>query len=478
MYGKEFFGLFMEMGTGKTKLCVDEFVSLFLKGEIDGVIITAPKSFYLNWLKEIPKHMPKDVPYRLLFWDADLPPRKRERLWGMLIPEPNKLDILLINVEAFANNRGFWFGQEFAKMHYPYFIVDESTCIKNANAERSKAVRKVAEYCNYKRILTGTPLTQGPLDLFGQFEFLKPGMLGFTSYTSFKAYHADVRVITYGTRRFEKIDGFKNVRELQDKIKPYVYRVLKADCLDLPEKIFKRIEVPWTPEQTRIYTEMKDEYMVQFSREHVVSTTSALSALTKLHQINCGHVTLNPKTPGGKGEVVRIKNNRIKIMLELVELIPGKIIIWAKFKEDIKMIIQALIEAYGDGCAVDYYGDTITSQRIKNLEAFDNDPNCRFFVSNETGSKSLTLVQAAYAIYYSYDHKLETWLQSQDRNHRIGQDKNVTYFTMVTPKSVDETILKNLFRKRDMSAEFLDWKQVIDDQEEPEKGTTSPFLDW
>lgn len=450
-----FYALFMEMGTGKSKVVIDNFCQLFLDRQIDGVIITAPKSFYLNWIEEFKSHLPTTLPTRILFWDADLTDRQRQKLWNLLIPQDNMLDILLINVEALANEKGFWFAKEFARMHHNMMIVDESTCIKNAKAERTKAAIRIGQFCDYRRVLTGTPLTQGPLDLFGQIEFLKPGYLGFKSFSTFKDYHADIRVITLGNRRFEKIERYKNVEELQNKIKSISFRVLKSECLDLPDKIFMTHKIQWTPEQKRIYTEMKEEYMVSFSRDSMVSTTSVLSAMMKLHQINCGHVT------DDSGNIVHIPNNRVKALMELVDLTPGKIIVWGKFKEDIRMITSALSKEYGEDSAVHYYGPTTVQERLLHLERFKRDPTCRFFVANETGSKSLTLVQAAYAIYYSYDHKLETWLQSQDRNHRIGQDRNVTYTTLMIPDSVDETIMKNLLRKRDISTEFLDWKDLL-----------------
>lgn len=450
------FALFMEMGTGKSKIIIDTFTQLFLNREIDGVILTAPKSFYLNWYEELQIHMHEWLPVRMAHWDADLGRGERERLFQLLKPQDNILDIVLVNIEAFATDRGYQFIELFARMHYNFMTVDESTCIKNSKAVRTKAAIKIGQLCDYRRILTGTPMTQGPLDLYGQIEFLQPGYLGFTSFSCFKDYYAETRRIELGNRSFEKIVRYKNIEELKEKIAPIIYRVLKTECLDLPEKIFITQHVEWTPEQKKRYTELKEEAITQFSQNSVVTCESILTVLMKLHQINCGHVI------DDNGTAIAIPSNRIKVLLELIECVEGKVIIWCKFKRDVLNIIAALEDTYGEGSAVHYYGDTSNAERALHKERFKRDDTCRFFVSNETGSKSLTLVQSSYAIYFSYDHKLETWLQSQDRNHRIGQEKNCTYVVMSIPKTVDVAIMKSLFAKRDIADEVLDnWRELL-----------------
>lgn len=451
------FALYMEQGTGKSKIIIDNVAWLFLQQEIDGLLITTDKSFYLNWYHdEIPTHMPEWMPYRMHYWNADMSKQDMQAMFKLLIPQDDMLDIFIINVEALATPRGLDFAMRFVKMHYTYMVVDEATCIKNHKAARTKGATKLGWYSEYRRILTGTPLTRGPLDLYSQAEFLETGLSGYKNFLSFKSHYANYRRIEFGNRSYEKIESYKNLDELKQKVASFSFRILKSECLDLPEKIFENVYIEHTPEQAAHYKGLKEEALIEFSDESLVTSTSVLTTLIKLHQINCGHVK------DDIGNTIRLPNNRIKALLDIVEIVDGKLIVWAYFKEDIRMIIEALDEAYGEGSAVHYYGDTTQTERILHLERFKRDSSCRFFVSNETGSKSLTLVQAAHAIYYSYGYKLETWLQSQDRNHRIGQDKNVTYTSIIIKKTVDEMVMKALRNKRDIATDVLDtWRSLI-----------------
>jgi SNF2 family DNA or RNA helicase len=450
------YALLMEMGTGKSKVIIDNIVHLFMSGEIDGVIISGYKGQYLNWIDEIRTHIPQDIPTRLAYWDADWNKKERAQAEQLLTPKDNLLDIFLVNIEALATERAEWFTMQFAKMHYTMAVVDESTCIKSHKAKRTKAMIRIGKMCDYRRILSGTPLTKGPLDIWGQAEFLEQGMLGFPNFTAFKAQYAVCRRVEFGNRSYEKIEGYINLDELKDKIAQFSFRILKSECLDLPEKTFLNHYVEHTPEQAAIYEQLKEEALVQFSDTSMVSSTSVLTTLMKLHQINCGHVK------DDEGRIIHIPNNRIKALLELLELIDEKVIIWAHFQEDVRMIMKALAEVYGEEAAVDYYGPTSIGMRQVHIQRFRTDPSCKFFVSNETGSKGLTLVEAPYAIYYSYSHNLETWLQSQDRNHRIGQTKNTTYTSLITRKTVDEPIIKSLKKKNDIAKLVLDdWRVML-----------------
>lgn len=458
---KPYFALFLEQGLGKTKVMIDNMVYLFLKQEIDGVFIIAPKSAYLNWLQvEIPIHMPNNIPFRIHFWDADWTDKQRREASDLLIPKDDMLDIFLMNCEALTTERAFWFAEKFCKIHFTMGICDESTWLKSAKAKRTKAVWKLRDMMDYRRILTGTPLVKNPLDIFAQAEFLEHGLLGFESFHAFKNYYSESRRITLGTRSFDKIIGFNNIDELKRKIAHWSYRKLKTECLDLPDKVFETRLLKHTEEEARIYKELKREALTVFSDDSMVTSNSVLTTLMKLHQVNCGHVT------DDFGTIVDISRSRIDALLDIVEEIDGKILIWCHFKEDVRRIVAALAKEYGDHGVVDYYGDTGTAERQINLEHFKRNKDCRFFVSNQTGSKALTLVQATYSIYYSYSHNLETWLQSQDRNHRIGTTEKITYIIMMIAKTVDETIIKSLMNKKDLADEVLDnWRLMLDPED-------------
>ena len=450
------FGLFMEQGTGKTKVVLDTAQHLFLKQEIDGLLVIAPKGGYMNWVnEEIPAHLPSWFPVRVAWWNANATQKESKKAMELMQAEHDCLDIMVMNVEGLATERAFNFAEQFIQSHYCMMVIDESTYIKSPKAQRTKASWKLGVQCDYRRILSGTPISQGPLDLFAQCEFLKKGLLGFSSYLDFKSHYAQIEVITFGNRRFEKIKKYLNQDELRDSIKKFTYRKLKTECLDLPEKLFQTHYVEHTPEQAAYYEKMRTESLIQFSDRDMVSSTSVLTTIVKLHQINCGHVKLD------EGVTIDIPNNRIPELLSILENITDKVIIWCHFRRDVELVTKALNEEYGPGTAVDYYGATDDDDRVTNLSKFRT--SARFFVSTAaTGGRALTLVEAPYAIYYSYDYNLERWLQSQDRNHRIGQTKNVTYITMVTKKTVDEKISKALREKKNLADEILDnWRLLL-----------------
>lgn len=454
---REYYGLLWEQGLGKSKAMIDNFCWLFRQQEIDGVFIVAPKGAYLSWIMdELPTHLPTWLPIRIAYWEADWTQRERQKAEELLQAKDDLLDIFVMNIEALVTDRAVLFAEQFIKAHHTFGIVDESSCIKNPKAVRTKAITRLGLWMEYRRILSGTPLTKGPLDIYAQAEFLKKGLSGFHSFHTFENYYAVTRQITSGTRSFKKILGYVNMPELQRRIATFADRKLKKECLDLPEKIFLTKYVEHTREQSKLYDQLKEEALLEFSDESMVTSTSVLTTMMKLHQINCGHVM------DDFGNIIQIPHNRIKVLMEILEDCDSKVIVWCHFKEDVRQVTAAISEEYGDMSVVHYYGDTNLDDRKIHLERFKRDPSCRFFVSNRTGSKGLTLVESNCSVYYSYSYDLETWLQSQDRNHRIGQRDDVTYTTLVTPKTIDVGISKNLHNKIDLISEVLDkWRTML-----------------
>ena len=447
----------MEMGTGKSKVAIDTMSLLFLNRQIDGVLIIAPKGGYLNWIdEEIPAHIPEHIPKRMAFWNADSTKLEQRIAYSLLGAKDDCLDIMVVNVEALNGDRAYEFTETFVRSHYTLIIVDESTCIKNHAAKRTKAVYKLGALSDYRRILTGTPITDSPLDLFGQCQFLKPGVLGHDNWVSFSNYYADIQKMTHGTRRYDKIVRYKNLPELTQRIQAFSYRKLKSECLDLPEKTFVNYYVEQTSEQKAAYKKMKEEAMIQFSNEEMVSSTSVITTMGKLHQINCGHIK------DDFGNIHDIPNNRVSELIDILSKTHDKVIIWCNFKRDVELIRNAIKKEFDEDASL-YYGETTTDDRRESLENFRRG-NSRFFVSTlATGAMSLTIVESAYTVYYSYDYNAMLWLQSQDRNHRPGQTRNVTYVVMQTPKSVDTRIIKALKEKEDLAAQVLDnWRELID----------------
>tara|TARA_R110002020_G_scaffold93135_4_gene224830 strand:- start:177 stop:1607 length:1431 start_codon:yes stop_codon:yes gene_type:complete len=448
-WNKETFAYFMEMGTGKSKVLIDNISMLYDKGKIDGVLIIAPKGVIKTWYEqEIPTHLPEHVENEAVLWQANITKKQQEKLNELFQPEPT-LHTLIMNVEALSTPKGTNFAYKYLSCHNALMAIDESTTIKNPKAKRTKNILKLAEYSKYRRILTGSPVTRNPLDLYTQCEFLSPWLLNFASYYSFRNRYAEMKTMRFGGRQVQVVAAYKNLGELSDKLKDFSYRVLKEDCLDLPEKTFMKRMISLSPDQAKIYRQMKQEALAYLNGK-ITTTATVLTQLMRLQQITCGHFTADD------GSVQRIPNNRISEMMNVLEEVEGKVVIWAHFQADIKDIIKALVDEYGPGSVVDYYGLTPQEERQDNIRKFQNNDKVRFLVGTPaTGGYGITLTAASTMIYYSNGYDLEKRLQSQDRIHRIGQHHPVTYIDIIAEDTVDNKIVKALRQKVNIASKVM-----------------------
>jgi SNF2 family DNA or RNA helicase len=449
-WDKQEYAFFMEMGTGKSKVLIDNIAVLYDKGKINGVLIIAPKGVYKNWFSsEIPIHMPSHIQYNKVLWTALASKSKEEELNSLFKSEYN-LHILIMNVEAFSTKKGLQFALKFLNSHSTLMAVDESTTIKTPSAKRTKSILALAEIAKYRRILTGSPVTKSPLDLYTQCGFLNEEILGFTSYYAFRSRYAHMVERNFGGRRVQIVKSYQRLDELSRLLEPYSYRVLKEDCLDLPDKIYIKREIELTDEQLKLYTTMKQTALASLNGK-TLTAPNVLTQLMRLHQITCGHFKSDT------GELQEIKNNRIEELMSILEETEGKAIIWANYIYDIERIVEAIKKEYGDDSVVQYYGAINTDDRQKSIEKFqDPRSTTRFFVGNpQTGGYGITLTAASTVIYYSNGYDLEKRLQSEDRAHRIGQKKSVTYIDLIAEKTVDEKIVKALRKKIDIASQVM-----------------------
>ena len=442
--------LFADMGTGKSFMLINNVAMLYDRGKINGFLIVAPKGVYRNWFDtEIPKHLPSHVVYRMALWSAS--PRKAEqKAMDELFTVTEDLKILVMNIEAFSTAKGTAYAKRFLLVHNAMMAVDESTTIKTPGSARSKNTEKVGRGARFRRILTGSPVTKSPMDLYQQCAFLSDGCLDVSSYYVFQARYAVTVERQLNTHTFKQIVGYRRLDELKEKLDRFAFRVKKEECLDLPEKLYVKREVDLTPEQQKAYNEMRTLALAQVSGG-LVSTVNALTQLMRMHQIVCGHVKLDD------GTVIDLPNKRLDELLSIVEETDGKLIIWANYRHDIEAIKLALSKEYGMNSVGMYYGDTDMDERKRVLEEFQNpDGEMRFFVGNpSTGGYGLTLTAASTMVYYSNSFDLEKRLQSEDRAHRIGQTKNVTYIDLIAVGTVDEKIVKALRAKIDIATQVL-----------------------
>jgi len=449
---RECYALFMEMGTGKSKIVVDTIALLQEVGEINTVLIVAPKGVFHNWVrKEIPTHLPDRIEHSVCAWQPNITQKYRDEFQAFI--NSDKLKIFVMNVEAFSTPKGAetaaWFAKKFGEKGM--MVVDESTAIKNRKANRTKAIVAAGKFFTYKRLLTGSPVTKLPMDLFSQCLFLGDNYLGYPNYYAFQGRYAVVQRRSMGHRSFQQIVGFQRLDELNLKLDDFSSRVLKKECLDLPEKVYIRREVELTSEQKNLYRQMSKLALAQLQDGSLVSTNNVLTQIMRLQQICCGFVRDDDE------RTRELSSNRVQELLNVCEEIDGKAIIWATYVHDIEKICEVLSKEYGPDSFGAFYGATAQDERQRIVEEFQNpDSPMRFFVGNSrTGGMGITLTEASTVIYYSNNYDLEIRVQSEDRAHRIGQKNNVTYIDLVSPRTIDEKILTALQNKQNIASTVL-----------------------
>jgi len=452
-WNKAEFGLFMEMGTGKSKVLIDNMAMLYLDGQINFALVIAPKGVYRNWVaKEIPEHMSDDIRHRVIRWVSG-PNKKQKEEMRSVQDTFDGLTIFVMNVEAYSSLKGQKAGQWMSRMlgSRGMIAIDESTTIKNHKAKRTKSLMKIAVGFKYRRLLTGSPVTKSPMDIYSQCEFLRPGLLGFESYYAFQGRYAVVQRRTMGAAAFQQIVGFRNLDELTERIDMFSFRVLKKDCLDLPDKIYTARYVGMTTQQFEMYEQIRRHAMVLLDSGEMSTAPAVITQMLRLQQIMSGHLKTDD------GDMLYFPSKRMDALEEIVNEHDGKAIIWSRFRYDIIQITEMLNKKFGEGCAASYFGDTSDDDRAAAVLNFQN-PNhpLRFFVGNPaTAGYGLTLTEANLVVYYANDFNLETRIQSEDRAHRIGQKNNVTYIDLICEGSIDERIVSALRTKIDIGAKVL-----------------------
>lgn len=462
MKGRKHYGLFMEQGTGKTWCLLADAERLYEAGEIQALLVIAPNGVHTNWIRrEIPKHL--SVSHVARAWRSGAGKRQLEHICEVFDPCKG-LRIFAINIDALITKKGFAIAEDFLTMFKTMLVVDESSRIKNPAAGRTKAAMELRRYAKYVRIATGTPVTNAPVDVFSQMEFLQSGLLGTSNYRAFFAEYAELmkpdhpmmqRMIERNARvaRAQVVardsagrPKWRNLEKLQRLLEPHSYRVRKDECLDLPPKIYQSHYFTLAPEQAKAYELMKEERRMECAEEMVA--VQALSAGIKLQQITSGFVLHE-----GVAHYVSEKNPRLAALMDLVEDVDGQFIVWARFREEIRAIVEMLRAA--NIRTVSYFGDTSPADREIAIDEFQRGTARAFVGQQQAAGMGLTLTAAQTAIYYSNDFNLEHRLQSEDRCHRKGTKSSVVYIDLVAEDSIDETITRALQHKSDVAAAIL-----------------------
>lgn len=482
---RQSYALFMDMGTGKSKVVIDNACYLFGRGLINGMLIVAPKGVYGNWIStQFPTHTPDNVLSSsvIVRWQASHTKRWLEDYARLYKPDPLSLHVLVINIEAVNTEAGEEACVKFLRAHRCMMVVDESTTIKHHTTKWTKKVIKLGRSATFRRILTGTPITNGPLDAYSQFEFLDPDILGQGSFFAFRNRYAITRKRRVNTHAFIEVVGYQRLDELQELMRKAAVFVRKEDCLDLPEKIYSRREVQMSPRQKKLYEDLRTKCIAELEGIGTVTAEMALTRLLRLHQISCGFVSTDEMVPTletdgteeevedpvfhRKIEIIDPEGGpRVRELLSILDEMSGKVIIWANYTFSINTILDAIRKKYGRDSAEVYSGMTKQEDRGEIVKNFQ-DPNSelRFFIGQtRTGGYGLTLTAASNVVYFSNDYSLEVRLQSEDRAHRIGQRRSVTYVDLVCPGTIDEKILDVLTKKKNLADQVIGtgWKNFI-----------------
>jgi len=458
-----FYGLGAEQGTGKTWMLLADAEAQWKSGKATAVLVVAPKGVHTNWIRrEIPLHM--GIPLRADYY-ASGAGKRRTKAWEALLERDDRwLTIFAINIDALNTPNGYKFAARFLKAHKAIMITDESSRIKNPGAARTKKAIKLGTLAISRRIASGTMMTQGPQDVFSQFEFLleSGGLLGTTSYRAFVAEYCqtlppDNPIVIEAARKSGFAPQiiardptgrpiFRNLERLRELMSPYIYRVLKKDCLDLPPKVYSNHYFELPPSQRKVYEAALHE--LRYERDNgAIDKFSALTKLNKLRQITSGFIMLD-----GVATALPEDSARLSAFKDLVEDVDGQFIVWAVYREEIRQIAEAL-RAAGIS-TVEYHGGVKEKAREEAVDDFQGG-SARAFVGNaQAGGIGLTLTAAETSIYYSNDFSLELRLQSEDRNHRKGTKGTVRYIDLVAVDSIDEKVASVLQSKSEV-ADFV-----------------------
>lgn len=449
---KRYSGILLPMGTGKSNIAIAKSTYHYDRGEITGVLIFSNKGSYRTWdTEQIPKHMRPDLPRQIVHWDAATN-MKRINEFKRLYDGKKELKILIINIEAISTKRSVALAEafKFLSYHRCYTIIDESSAIKNLSAARTDHAILLGEKSAYRSIMTGSPITNSPLDMWAQCLFLHPNALGFSSFYSFRGTFCDLEkqsVYVKGKKQDHiGVKGFKHLDDLRELLDKFCYIRTKDQCLDLPPKIYQKYFVDMGEEQRKIYNEFKKEAILMIN-DSTVSATVVLAQLTKLRQIACGFVRSDD------GQIHIIDTSRVKDLISLLNETNEKVLIWSPFVPSIQLIEKEIQKEFGPDSVVSYYGGTSGEDRPERVQRFTNDPNCKYFVGNPAvGGYGLNLTVASVEIYFNNDYSYDKRGQSEDRAHRLGQDKSVTIVDMIARNTLDLHIFNVLEAKKDVAS--------------------------
>lgn len=448
---REAFAYFMDPGLGKTKVAIDDMMILNQDGKVSDVIITCPKSITGTWLREIATHGHYEQ-WEIYRWNNDGHKPFVECIHNPEHGEPT-MRWFIINIDALqADTQGWRAAYGFVTRSIQCaMIIDESTIIKNIEAKRTTQAHILGSMCKYRRILTGTPIANTPLDFYAQLMFLDESIFYGWSFCAFKSHFA----ITGGYKQRE-IYGYTNQEELARIVGAHSFRATKADNLDLPPRVFEVREISLSKKTWKIYDQIVNDTLIELSEEKHLTADMVTKKIMKLRQLMGGWVLedKDKENPNAARLAHLMCTEKLEDFKDLMaECRGGKIIVWCQFTHEIHNLYDLLIGM--DFKVVKYHGDMNSKQRDAAENAFERGSAEVFLVQNDTGSMGLTLNAASVSIAYSNPVYMLNRSQLIDRNYRVGQTKSTTFFDLVCMGTVDQTNYEVLMDKMDLSEAIM-----------------------
>jgi len=450
------FALFMEQGTGKTKIAIDKAAYKYSNGDIEALIVLAPNGVHTNWCsEEIPIHLPDWCPREIYHYNAKKVKAKKNKETGKMeyidpefervMASENCLKIFAFNIEGFTSAKAKYFLERVIRTYKIIGVMDESQYCKNHSAVRTKYLTKQFVDVKNKLIMTGTNITKGVEDLYGQLSWLNPNILGFDTFTSFRGHFCAM-----GGYENRSIIGYKNIDELIQLMDGHSFRVLKKDCLDLPEKLYKRFHVELTHQQLKLYNELRKDYFTQLEGDNdnnFLTADIGVVRLLRLQQISNGWF---PADDSDELQRIPGDNPKIEAVQQHCKDTIGSILVWCNGQastQDIITLEEELKRDHGNDNVGTYYGRTPDDIRAKNVKGFQS-KDMKIMICNKAAARGLTLTACENPIYHSNSFDLEVRLQSEDRCHRIGTTGSVTYTDVQANCQTDRQIINSLRSKK------------------------------
>lgn len=459
------FALLMEQGTGKSWVILLRAARLARRRLIDRLLIIAPSGVHIDWiedaageLSQLNKHWPPDVAFSATAYRSGSGV-KRRALYAQLCGtgDGNTIHIMSVNIEAIRTKNGFDLCKRFLQKGKALLALDESSDIKTPSSTQSKRAQALSKHAAFVMIATGTEVTQGPMDFYAQFQFLAPGLLGAQNYAAFKARYAEwdkkiARTASGKEWEYEVIKSFKNLHLLKAAVAEHSFQIMKKDCLDIPEKMYRVRTVELSDKARQAYDTVKERLLAEFP-EGTLTAAHPLTRMMRLSQIAGGFWTLDWDDEEG-GTPIPGPNAKLDALLsEIDDLRPDQqFIAWARFKPELRAISAAL--AKRGVTHARYHGDIPSDQRTAEASEFKAGRRRGMIAQQQAGGKGHTWIGGTYVYYYSNSYSYEQRKQSEDRAHRFGQREVVTYTDIIARDTFDVKVLRALKVKEDVAMYF------------------------